>query len=192
MIGEPVHRSVNLTIVACLKDMGIDATVVPPYEAAVPQWGRWVEFGETDEGVYPYRLDLTDRVCEVSDHVGDPILLASIERTQLVATSVHCCIITMNTHGNSGKPDYLVPTRMLPDGRVLDVAPLLFGAARLTVSKNATTQIIGDAWEYENPVVAIGAWAQWDGEGEPEGWTRHPATGRRRPNGDPEREQVRE
>ncbi len=31
---------------------------------------------------------------------------------------------------------------------------------------------------------------EWEGEGEPTGWFRHPRTGRRRPDGDPEREYV--
>jgi hypothetical protein len=30
----------------------------------------------------------------------------------------------------------------------------------------------------------------WDGAGEPAGWMRHPATGRRRPDGDAGREYV--
>jgi hypothetical protein len=32
----------------------------------------------------------------------------------------------------------------------------------------------------------------WDGVGEPAGWFREPATGRRRPDGDPAREYVHE
>jgi len=30
----------------------------------------------------------------------------------------------------------------------------------------------------------------WDGEGEPTGWMRHPASGRRRPGGDETKEYV--
>ena len=37
-----------------------------------------------------------------------------------------------------------------------------------------------------------GAMQVWDGTGEPSGWCRHPATGRRRPGGDPATEFVRE
>ena len=32
---------------------------------------------------------------------------------------------------------------------------------------------------------------KWDGTGEPEGWMRHPSSGRRRPGGDPAQEHVR-
>jgi hypothetical protein len=32
----------------------------------------------------------------------------------------------------------------------------------------------------------------WDGDGEPDGWSRHPPTGRRRPGGDPDKEYVSE
>jgi len=47
-------------------------------------------------------------------------------------------------------------------------------------------------WQYQSRDAALVALAAWDGEGEPEGWYRHPATGRRRPGGDPAQEFVRE
>lgn len=45
-------------------------------------------------------------------------------------------------------------------------------------------------WCYETPGQAIMAAEEWDGTGEPEGWFRHAASGRRRPNGDPDKEYV--
>jgi len=44
-------------------------------------------------------------------------------------------------------------------------------------------------WCYE-PGRAIAAFNAWNGVGEPEGWHRHPSSGRRRPDGDPEREFI--
>lgn len=41
-----------------------------------------------------------------------------------------------------------------------------------------------DRWCYEAFDVALEAFNQWNGIGEPDGWHRHPSTGRRRPNGD--------
>jgi hypothetical protein len=37
----------------------------------------------------------------------------------------------------------------------------------------------GDCWCYPSRAAACRALADWDGEGEPEGWIRHPDTGRR-------------
>lgn len=39
-------------------------------------------------------------------------------------------------------------------------------------------------------MVAVAALIEWDGTGEPEGWIRHPMTGRRRPGGDASKEYV--
>jgi hypothetical protein len=38
------------------------------------------------------------------------------------------------------------------------------------------------------PPAAVAALIAWDGKGEPEGWFRHPMSGRRRPDGDASRE----
>lgn len=37
----------------------------------------------------------------------------------------------------------------------------------------------GDRWCYETRADALRALNEWGGEGEPSGWHRHPATGRR-------------
>jgi hypothetical protein len=36
----------------------------------------------------------------------------------------------------------------------------------------------------------VRALREWDGNGEPDGWMRHPDSGRRRPDGDAAREYV--
>src|SRR3954447_25741354 len=64
----------------------------------------------------------------------------------------------------------------LPDGREAAVA-----GDRLSVAGAAQ-----DAYVYETPMAAVLAAARWieaGGAGEPEGWTRHPATGRTRFDG---------
>lgn len=43
---------------------------------------------------------------------------------------------------------------------------------------------------YPAHAVARAALDRWDGRGEPQGWHRHPASGRRRPDGDPAQEHV--
>jgi hypothetical protein len=88
------------------------------------------------------------------------------------------------------RSDYLF-TRALGDGRVIDVIPLLFGRARLAISANNATSFIDDVWEYDLPAVAIEEAERWSGDGEPARWMRHPKSGRRRPDGDPEREFIR-
>jgi hypothetical protein len=76
-------------------------------------------------------------------------------------------------------------------GGELCVYPLLFGAARLTYGRDPNCEIgYDDCWDYSDRVAAISAMQRWDGQGEPEGWMRHPATGRRRPHGDPSEEYV--
>lgn len=81
--------------------------------------------------------------------------------------------------------------RDLPDGRVLDVYALLWGRARLLLSRDATDQGAIDVWEYPSVDSATTALGEWDGEGDaPYGWDRHPRSGRRRPDGDATREHV--
>lgn len=90
-----------------------------------------------------------------------------------------------------------IDSRQLPDGRWLVLYPLLFGSSRLTVTRTCATlddaikEIIDDVWDYETCVGGLKAMGEWTGEGEPTGWNRHPASGRRRPGGDPESEYVR-
>jgi hypothetical protein len=88
--------------------------------------------------------------------------------------------------------DYL-HARVLPDGRIVCLLPLFFGALRLGIGPRDSQQF-DDVWDYlgDEPGIDCGWLAAigWDGEGEPEGWYRHHRTGRRRPGGDPAKEVI--
>ncbi len=79
--------------------------------------------------------------------------------------------------------------RRLDDRRYVGILPLLFTHA---VIWGYTDDAWGyeDRWCYHSAREAIAAASRWDGTGEPEGWHRHPRTGRRRENGDPSTEYV--
>ncbi len=87
-------------------------------------------------------------------------------------------------------------TCQLLDGRWLVLYPLMWGASRLTITRASATlgeallEFIDDTWDYETHEAGLKAMG-WDGKGEPTGWHRHPASGRRRPGGNPENEYVR-
>jgi hypothetical protein len=68
--------------------------------------------------------------------------------------------------------------RPLPGGRYVAVMPLMFTAAIVT---GRMGDRIGhdDRWCYHSIVDAKRALDAWDGTGEPAGWHRHPASGRR-------------
>lgn len=81
--------------------------------------------------------------------------------------------------------------RELGNGRLLVVAPMTFGKVRLCIGP-AGEPTYEDGWCYEDQRVAIVAAETWDGEGDPPvGWHRQISTGRRREDGDPEREYQR-
>lgn len=82
-----------------------------------------------------------------------------------------------------------VAWRCLDDGTVLAVGPMLFGNGRLYVDVHA--QGHADCYcydELEGAIKALQALKPYFEE--PTGWKRHPATGRRRPHGDPSKEYV--
>lgn len=86
--------------------------------------------------------------------------------------------------------DYLW-TSPLGDGRTVFLLPMLHGNLRLGIGELGAPEL-DDVWCYQAP-HSDEAWRMalgWDGQGEPEGWYRHPQTGRRRPGGDPAQEQV--
>lgn len=86
--------------------------------------------------------------------------------------------------------DYLW-TRELGDGRAVFLMPLFGSNLRLGIGLLGAPDM-DDVWCYQAPQTdeAWRAALGWDGEGEPEGWYRHPQTGRRRPGGDPAQEHV--
>lgn len=79
--------------------------------------------------------------------------------------------------------------RELGDGRAVYLLDMLFGNLRLGIGELGAPGL-DDVWcfQADQSDAAWRAALGWDGEGEPEGWYRHPGTGRRRPNGDAARE----
>ncbi len=84
--------------------------------------------------------------------------------------------------------------RVLPDGRGLCLMPMIHGGVRLGIGRGVVE--FDDVWCYPKDQAGCldAGWRAalgWNGEGEPEGWYRHPQSGRRRPGGDPAKEFVR-
>ena len=75
--------------------------------------------------------------------------------------------------------------------RDIALLPLVYGA-RLAIGPHDDEAGFDDVWDYDDldaAITAFLAWA-WTRAPEPNGWTRHPASGRRRPAGDAKREYV--
>lgn len=82
--------------------------------------------------------------------------------------------------------------RPLPSGRWAGTQQFLFTHAIL-VGQMHNEQWHDDRWCYKDEksaLAALDAWTKTGGVGEPENWHRHPGTGRRRPDGNQEREYV--
>jgi len=71
------------------------------------------------------------------------------------------------------------------------VVPRLMGQARIIIGINDALEVIDNSWDYGTVADALEAFELYDGSGEPDGWVRHMATGRRRPEGDATKEEVR-
>jgi hypothetical protein len=69
------------------------------------------------------------------------------------------------------------------------IYPTIFGA-RLCVGSPDDLLFLDDVWCYDGFGSAYEAVCAWRGLGEPQGWHRHPRTGRRRPEGDRQKEYV--
>ena len=77
-----------------------------------------------------------------------------------------------------------------PNGRDACLAGYMFTVA---IIADLNEYGHGDRWCYETFDKALAALLEWTergGEGEPEGWHRHPSTGRRRPGGNAAEEYV--
>jgi hypothetical protein len=77
--------------------------------------------------------------------------------------------------------------RMFVNGRDACLVRLIFNYAILS---DLTECGYDGRWCYSSKDAALAALNAWNGEGEPEGWHRHPPSGRRRPNGDATREHI--
>jgi hypothetical protein len=99
--------------------------------------------------------------------------------------------IRVGNRGFNAGGDYL-HVRMLPDGRVLFL--MRWRAAGVQVSVGEGDGYFSDSWLYDaEQGLDDAGWRAalgWDGEGEPDGWSRHVQSGRRRPEGDAAREYI--
>lgn len=78
--------------------------------------------------------------------------------------------------------------RQLPDGRLIGVLRLIF---HWTLHIDIHAMGYEDRYCYATRDQAVDAMTSWDGIGDPgHGWHRHPTSGRRRPEGNPEKEFV--
>lgn len=89
-------------------------------------------------------------------------------------------------------PDYYQHLRVLPDGRAVWIQRKMFTHA-ITTGRADNVMSIDTHWCYETKAQALEALERWEpmAQKEPEGWFRHPESGRRRPNGDPAQEHIR-
>lgn len=69
--------------------------------------------------------------------------------------------------------------RRLDDTRFVAVTPFMYTHA-IIIGWIGDTTGYEDRWCYHDAGTAIAAASAWDGVGEPEGWHRHPSSGRRR------------
>lgn len=76
----------------------------------------------------------------------------------------------------------------LSDGRIACVMPLMHTAAIIVMRESAIDIGYDDRWCYHSILDASTALKNWQQNPtalEPEGWHRHPLSGRRREHGDP-------
>lgn len=77
---------------------------------------------------------------------------------------------------------------ILPTGKWAAIQPLAYTWAIITGTVGNLWEI-DDRWCYHNHSAALAALAAWDGTGEPKGWHRHPASGRRVAESEGERDE---
>lgn len=79
--------------------------------------------------------------------------------------------------------------RILPNNKWVAIAKYLFTHA-IIVGSVGDYCGIDDRWCYHDYPSALKFLEKWSGNGEPDGWHRHPSSGRRRDNGDPKTEYI--
>jgi hypothetical protein len=87
------------------------------------------------------------------------------------------------------KHPLIVLHKLLPRDRIAEVELQTLGRARICLGPLASF-VYHETWDYEKAAAALVACAAWDGEGEPEGWSRHVVPGGAwyRPEGDASRQ----
>lgn len=79
----------------------------------------------------------------------------------------------------------------LPGGRFKAVIPFMYTHAIIWGYMADAKESYEDRWCYRHQALAVAAADVWAGPpDEPDGWHRHPRSGRRRPDGDPTQEYV--
>ena len=71
----------------------------------------------------------------------------------------------------------VISYRVHPNGRISGVGRLVF---HYTIWVDLTPWGYGERYCYQTLEGALRAQAQWSGEGDPDGWHKHPDSGRRR------------
>src|SRR6266567_5573345 len=82
-----------------------------------------------------------------------------------------------------------IAQRRLEDQRLLEVQPQLYHRAQLGIGPKPPMQdapVFTDTWDFPDEESALKALSTWNPEetSEPQGWHRHPGTGRYRIDGD--------
>jgi hypothetical protein len=72
--------------------------------------------------------------------------------------------------------------QLLPNGRWAGVLQFMFSHA-IVCGRVGDDVGYDGRWCYDSEAEALAALEAWDGTGEPDGWRRHPDTGRRRAKG---------
>ena len=94
----------------------------------------------------------------------------------------------IETHMMLAANGYLNPVE-LSDGRIACIMPLLYTAAIIVMREEHIDIGYDDRWCYHGILAAQNALTRWQQTTplavEPDGWHRHPLSGRRRTNGDP-------
>jgi len=75
-----------------------------------------------------------------------------------------------------------IAVRLLGDGRYLAIRRLMFHWT-LLIGAVGDRISYDDRYCYQTLAGATAALEAWDGSGDPDGWHRHPKSGRRRPGG---------
>lgn len=70
------------------------------------------------------------------------------------------------------------PPKVFDDGRWAAVQRRMYNATLIVAEIGDKTSYL-DHWCYDSPLAAAAALQVWDGQGEPIGWFRHAASGRR-------------
>lgn len=83
---------------------------------------------------------------------------------------------------------YERPFKFLNDGRIAAIQTINTWLVAIVVDVHAYGH--NDAFYYRSRERATDALEQWNGTGEPQGWVRHPQSGRRRDDGDPSKEYL--